>query len=87
MLNANINPIIMDRIPIAILDAVNPVNINAIPRKIKLIPMKRDNAAVVKTGQIIKINPKIMDNIPDTLFVSIYFPPNNLYLKLLFFHI
>ena len=87
MLNANINPIIMDRIPIAILDAVNPASINAIPRKIKLIPMKRDNAAVVKTGQIIKINPKIMDNIPDTLFVSIYFPPNNLYFKLSFIHI
>ena len=79
MLNANINPIIMDRIPIAILDVVNPANINAIPRKIKLIPIKMDNAAVVKTGQIIKINPKIMDNIPDNLFVSIYFPPNNLY--------
>ena len=35
--------------------------------------MSRDNAAVPNIGKIIKINPKIMDNIPDILFGSMFF--------------
>jgi hypothetical protein len=34
-----------------------------------------DTAAVPKIGKIIKINPKIIDIIPDALFGSIVFPP------------
>ncbi len=76
MLDTNINPIIIARIPITILIAVNPDSINIIPRNIKLIPTRMDTAAVPKIGKIIKINPKITDNIPDILFCSIFFPPN-----------
>jgi hypothetical protein len=64
MLNVNAAPTIIARIPIIILNAVNPLNINTIPRNIKLNPIRTVNANVLKTGQIIKINPKIMDNIP-----------------------
>ncbi len=73
MLNANTSPTMMDRIPITILTAVNPVSINIIPKNTKLIPMRMDNAAVLKIGKIMKINPKITDNIPDILFDSMFF--------------
>ena len=75
MLVMNINPTIMDNIPIIILNAVNPAIINTIPNNIKLIPIRADTAAVPKIGKIIKINPKIADNIPAILFDSIFFPP------------
>lgn len=75
MLNTNTSPIIMARIPIIILTAENPDIINAIPKNTKLNPIKMDNAAVLKTGQIIKSNPNIIDIIPDILFGSIFFPP------------
>lgn len=73
MLNMNISPTIMARIPIMILDAVNPDTTNAIPKNTKLNPMNMDNVAVLSTGQIIKINPKIIDNIPASLFGSMFF--------------
>ena len=76
MLNVNSNPNIMARIPIMILLAVNPASINVIPKKNKLIPIMIDTTPELKTGKIIKINPKIMDNIPDILIGSIVFPPN-----------
>ena len=55
----------MARIPIIILAAENPDSIKAIPKNIKLNPIKIDKNAVLKIGQIKKINPKIIDNIPD----------------------
>ena len=73
MLDANINPTIMAIIPTTIFIPLNPASINAIPKKIRLIPMKIETNAVLKIGQIIKINPKIMDNIPDILVGSIFF--------------
>ena len=85
MLNVNSNPNIMARIPIMILLAVNPASINVIPKKNKLTPIMMDTTPELKIGKIIKINPKIMDNIPDILimdnipdilFGSIFFPPN-----------
>ena len=80
MLNTNTNPIIMDRIPITVLTAVNPVSITAIPKNTKLNPIRTETAAVPKTGKIIKINPKITVNIPDILFGSICFPPKFCYI-------
>ena len=73
MLNMNISPTIMARIPIMILNAVNQDTTNAIPKNTKLNPMNMDNVAVLSTGQIIKINPKIIDNIPASLFGSMFF--------------
>lgn len=73
MLNMNLSPTIMARIPIMILNAVNPDTTNAIPKNTKLNPMNMDNVAVLSTGQIIKINPKIIDNIPASLFGSMFF--------------
>ena len=70
----------MDSIPTIILNAVNPDTINITPKNIKLIPITRENATVVKKGKIIKINPKIIDNIPDILFNSIFFPPKICYI-------
>ena len=75
MLNTNTSPTIMARIPIIILTAENPDIINAIPKNTKLNPIIMDNAAVLKTGKIIKSNPNIIDIIPDILFGSIFFPP------------
>ena len=71
MLNMNTSPTITARIPIMILNAVNPDTINAIPKNTKLNPMNMDKVAVLSTGQIIKINPKIIDNIPETEAVFI----------------
>ena len=75
MLNVNSNPKMIARIPIIILNAVNPANINAIPKNNKLIPIMMDTTPELKIGKIIKINPKIIDNIPDILCGSIFFPP------------
>lgn len=80
MLNMNTIPTIMARIPIIILTAENPDSINAIPKNTKLNPIKMDNVAVLKTGKIIKINPKSIDNIPAILFCSICFPPKIYYI-------
>ena len=73
ILPTNTSPTKMARIPTIILSAENPDRINAIPKIIKLNPMKMDKNAVLKIGQIIKINPKIIDNIPDILFDSMFF--------------
>ena len=75
MLNTNTSPSRMARIPTIILSAENSDSINAIPKNTKLNPIKMDKNAVLKIGQIIKINPKIIDNNPDSLFDSIFFPP------------
>ena len=75
MLNTNISPIRMARIPTTIFAALNPDSIEAIPKNTKLNPITMDKNAVLKIGQIIKINPKIIDNNPDILFDSIFFPP------------
>ena len=76
MLNMNNKPNMIARIPIITLNAENSVNIDAIPKNTKLIPIMMDTNPELKTGQIIKINPKIMDNIPATLLDSMFFPPN-----------
>ena len=65
MLNTNTNPTMMARIPTIILTAENSDNIKAKPKNIKLNPIKMDKNAVLKIGQIIKINPKIIDNNPE----------------------
>lgn len=75
MLPTNTIPTKMARIPTTILNALNPDSIIAIPKIIKLNPMRTVKNAVLKIGQIKKINPKIIDNIPDILFGSIFFPP------------
>ncbi len=65
MLNTNTNPTMMARIPTIILTAENSDSINAKPKNIKLNPIKMDKNAVLKIGQIIKINPKSIDNNPE----------------------
>lgn len=65
MLNKNTNPTNMARIPTIILTAENSDSIEAKPKNTKLNPMKTDKNAVLKIGQIININPKIIDNNPD----------------------
>jgi len=82
MLNTNTSPTIMVRIPIIILTAENPDIINAIPKNTKLNPIIMDNAAVLKTGKIIKSNPNIIDIIPDILFGSIFFSSKNCHILL-----
>lgn len=67
MLNMNSKPNMMARIPIIIFNAENSVSIDAIPKNNKLIPIKMDTNPELKIGKIIKINPKIIDNIPDVL--------------------
>ncbi len=71
----NNSPNIIARIPTMILNAENPDNITAIPKNTKLTPIRIDTNPVLKIGKIIKINPKIMDNIPADLLASIFFPP------------
>ncbi len=56
----------MARIPMRTLIAENPANIIARPKNIKLTPIIMDTSPELKIGKIIKINPKITDNIPDT---------------------
>ena len=73
MLNMNISPTIMARIPIMILNAVNPDTTNAIPKNTKLNPMNMDNVAVLSTGQIIKINPKLLIIFPLVYSVPYFF--------------
>ena len=65
MLNMNKKPNMIARIPIIILNPENPASIAAIPKNIKLIPIIMDTVPALNNGKIIKINPKIMDNIPD----------------------
>ena len=65
MLNMNSKPNMIDRIPIMMLGAENPASIAAITKNTKLIPIMIDTTPELKIGQIIKINPKIIDNIPD----------------------
>jgi hypothetical protein len=73
MLNTNTSPTRIAIIPITTLIAENPIRIIAKPKNIKLTPMRMDTATVPKTGKIKKINPKIIDNIPDSLFGSMFF--------------
>ena len=75
MLNMNNKPNIMASIPIIMFNAENLVSIDAIPKNTKLIPIMIDTTPELNKGHIIKINPKIIDNIPDTLLDSIFFPP------------
>ena len=75
MLNMNNRPNMIARIPITILNPENPVSMDAIPKNSKLIPIMMDTVPELNNGNIIKINPKIIDNIPDVLFVSMFFPP------------
>ena len=79
MLNMNTSPTKMARIPIIVLNAVNPDTINAIPKNTKLNPINMDKVTVLSIGQIIKINPKIIDNIPASLFGSMFFSSNFFY--------
>ena len=72
----NNKPNMMARIPIMIFNAENSVNIEAMPKNNKLTPIMMDITLELKIGKIIKINPKIIDNIPDVLLASIFFPPN-----------
>ena len=65
MFNINIKPNMMARIPIMIFGAENPSNNDPIPKNSKLTPIMMDTSPVLKIGKIIKINPKIIDNIPD----------------------
>lgn len=65
MLNKNTNPTRMVRIPTIILTAEKSNTIKAIPKNTKLNPIMMDKKAVLKNGQIIKINPKIIDSNPD----------------------
>ncbi len=65
MLNMNTNPTRMARIPTIILAAKKSNSIEAIPKNTKLNPIMMDKKAVLKIGQIIKINPKIIDSNPD----------------------
>lgn len=75
----NNKPNMMARIPTMTLGAENPPNIDAIPKNSKLTPIMIDTNSELKIGKIIKINPKIIDNIPDVLLASIFFPPNFCY--------
>lgn len=52
---------------------VKPISIAEIPKNTKLTPIRMDTNPELIIGQIIKINPKIMDNIPDALLASIFF--------------
>lgn len=58
-------PNMMARIPTMMLNAENPASIDAIPKNSKLNPIRMDTTPELKIGQIIKINPNIIDNIPD----------------------
>ena len=80
MLNMNSKPNMIARIPIIILSAENSVRIDAIPKNSKLTPIMIDTNPELTKGKIMKINPKIMDNIPDTLLGSMFFPPKFLLL-------
>lgn len=73
MLNMNNKPNMIARIPITIFIAENPPSIDAIPKNTKLTPIRTDTSPELKIGKIIKINPKIIDNIPDVLLASIFF--------------
>ena len=55
-------PNMMARIPTMILNAENPASIDAIPKNSKLNPIRMDTTPELKIGQIIKINPNIIDN-------------------------
>ncbi len=55
----------MARIPIMILNAENPPSMNDIPKNIKLTPIRTESVTELIVGNIIKINPKSTDNIPD----------------------
>lgn len=56
----------MARIPMMILNAENPPSMNDIPKNIKLTPIRTESVTELMVGNIIKINPKSTDNIPDT---------------------
>ena len=81
MLNMNNKPNMIAIIPIMMFNAENPIAIEAIPNITRLTPIRMDTVPALMTGKIIKINPKIIDNIPDALLASIVFPP-----KICFIH-
>ena len=66
-MNPNITANIPDKIrrpPIPVLPKI-PVIIENIPKNRKLIPNIVEASAVLKTGQIININPNIIESIPN----------------------
>ena len=73
MLNMNSKPKMIARIPTIMLKAENSVSIDAIPKNSKLTPIMTDTNPELRIGKIMKINPKIMDSIPDTLLGSMFF--------------
>ncbi len=73
MLNMNSRPKMIARIPTIMLKAENSVSIDAIPKNSKLTPIMTDTNPELRIGKIIKINPKMMDSIPDTLLGSMFF--------------
>ncbi len=61
-ITANI-PDMIRRAPIPVPPKI-PVSIENIPNNKKLIPIRVEAKAVLKTGNIMNINPNIIDNIP-----------------------
>ena len=59
-----------------IFGAENPPSIDATPKNSKLSPIRTDTNSELKIGKNMKINPKIIDTIPDDLLASMFFPPN-----------
>ena len=70
MLNMNTSPTKMARIPIIVLNAVNPDTINAIPKNTKLNPINMDKVTVLSIGQIIKLIPRVL-----IIFLIFYLVP------------
>ena len=79
----NNKPNMTATIPIMIFIAEKFISIDAIPKNTKLNPIRIDTSPELKIGKIIKINPKIIDNIPDTLLISMDFPSRILLCSLL----
>ena len=64
------------------LNAENPLSINAIPRNTKLNPIRTVNAIELNIGQMMKINPKITATIPAAWFCSMFFSSQILFCSL-----
>ncbi len=54
---------------------LKPINVTEIPKNNKLKPTIREISPAENMGNIIKINPKIMDSIPAILLTSMCLPP------------
>ena len=53
----------------------NPMNIDEIPKNSKLKPTITETNPAENIGNNMKINPKIIDNIPAPLLMFIFSPP------------